>query len=271
MPNLENFPNPIPIPINQRPSRLDDNDTKLFESGSQQILFGTNPKDGVELWIYNSDGTLATHVSLDATDDSLGLNTVIDNTGAYEYVNLDMTSIIQRLGLEQGRYQLVANFFRTEVGNEIGNKLFITDISPDRTELRLHPTQLDQTIVNDIYEFVVPSVPRTEAQGLVDLIFAKTSDVSRTISDATVMAEMTLELPDTIARVVNSNSYTTYAAMVNNIIQEAYQRTLNNMAADSNNLNIQDADLEGYVSSAVEDIVREHKDAGKVDAKFNIF
>jgi hypothetical protein len=272
MPNPENFPNVISVPVDIRPNRLNNSDTDLFQTSTKQVLFGTDARDSVELWIYNPNGSLATHITLDANDDALGLNTVIDNTGAYEYVNLDMTSILSRTGLEQGRYQLVVNFLRTEVGNEIGNKLFIQDISPDRTELQLHAQQVDQDIVSQIYEFVVPSVPRTTAQGLIDLVFHKTvSGQSDVVNESTVASELDLIIPDTIGRIADAHAYGSYSSMINEIINESYRRTLNNMAADTNNLNIQDADLESYIKSAVQSIIQEYKDSGRVDPRFNIF
>lgn len=258
-------------PIDQRPSRLNNSDTDLFQTGVKQILFGANSRDVVEMWFYNPNGSLATHLTLPASSDMLGLNTVIDNTGAYEFVNLDMTSIVNTIGLEQGRYQMVANFFRTEVGAEIGNKLYIQDISPDRMELQLHPVQVDKDIVTEIYEFVVPSVPRTTAQGLIDLIFSKTADQSRVVNADAISSELDLIIPNTSGRINNSNTYGSYTTMVDEIIKEAYQQTLDNMAADSNNLNIQEADLESYIRTAVQDIVRKYKDVYKIDPRFNVF
>ncbi len=82
---------------------------------------------------------------------------------------------------------------------------------------------------------------------------------------------MNLIIPKTSNRISVSNSHTAYATTINEIISAAYTRTLDNMAADTNNLNIQEADLEGYIRTAVSDIVREYKDAGKIDPKFNIF
>lgn len=272
MPNLENFPNVIPVPIDIRPNRLNDSDTGLIQTSTKQVLFGTDARDCVELWIYNADGSLATHITLAATDDALGLNTVIDNTGAYEYANLNMTAVINRTGLEQGRYQMVANFLRTEVGNEIGNKLFIQNISPDRTELQLHAQQVDQDIVSQIFEFVVPSVPRTTAQGLIDLVFHKTiSGQSDVVNESTVASELDILIPNTVGRVTNAHAYSSYASMITKIINEAYTRTLDNMATDANNLNIQDVDLETYIRTAVQSIIQEYKDSGRVDPRFTVF
>jgi hypothetical protein len=271
MPNPENFPNTIQVPIDIRPNRLNNSDTDLFQVGTQQVFFGSNIRDNIELWFYNPNGSLATHVTVDATDSLLGLNTVIDNQGAYEFVNIDMTQILAQIGLEQGRYQMIANFFRTEVGNEIGNKLYIENISPDRTELQLKAQSVDADIVRDIYEFTVPSVPKTTAQGLLDLVFSKTKDTTQVVNDTTVLQEMDLLIPQTSDKITNSHSYTPYATMVNQIIDQSYTLALDNMAADTNNLNIQETDLESYLRSAVQDVIKKYKDSGRVDPKFNIF
>lgn len=271
MPNSENFPNYISVPIDQRPSRLNSSDTDIFQISSKQILFGTNDRDVVELWFYNPNGSFAAHITLNVHDEGLGLNTIVDNTGAFEFVNLDMTSILNRVGLEQGRYQMVANFFRSEVGTEIGNKLRIVDISPDRTEIKLQPIQTDDSILSDMYEFTVPSVPKNESQGLISFVFGKTANTSHSLTVDMILSEMDRLQPDTSARINNTNSKAVYAAMISGMIEQIYSLVLDNIYADKQNLNIQEYDLQTYIRQAVLDVIKRYKESKAVDPKFNIF
>src|SRR5690348_11801545 len=118
MPNQLNYPEPITSTINQRPSRFSDRDVALMKNSTKQILFGTSDNDLVEIWIYNSDGTIAYHANIGPTDTALTATTIVDQTGAHELLNLDFTQIQNDIDIEPGRYVLVGNFFRNEVGSE---------------------------------------------------------------------------------------------------------------------------------------------------------
>lgn len=270
MPNQLNFPNKIPNALNQRPERFAVSDTDLFQVGIKPIWFGTNARDRIEFWIYNADGTIAGHITLDANDTALTVTTVVDNTGAYEYVNLDMGDICRRMGLEQGRYALVANFFRDEVGTEDGNQMFITAISPDRTEVQLKPVSIDQPITKQMYEWVVPSVPKTAAQGLLDQVFGSTDDKTNAVTADLVDADV--ELITYIApKLQFAGVSVTYQQLINGMLPAIHARALDLMAADTENINIQNADLEAYIGQAVSDVTTQFVSAGAIDPRLTIF
>jgi hypothetical protein len=274
MPNQLNFPNNLPTTIvNERPSRLKDIERKFFESGTKQVIFGTNKSDVLEIWVYFADGRVAGHTTLPVTDSSVKLVTAVDNTGAYEFVNIELGELVRTLGLEQGRYALVVNVFRNEVGSSDGNKLYIDTISSDRTELRLIANSPTNLQLREMYEFAVPSVPRLEAQALTDQLFGENIDTNseEQLTSDKVLVDVDLLIIDTSDRLTYAEATTEYALLTQRVIDMAYGKVLDNMSNDTQNLNIQNADLEKYISSAVQETIRLLRSRGEIDNRFEVF
>ena len=103
MPNQLNFSTPISLQIPTRPQRLSVVDSEKIVSGQKQIVFGTTNKDLVEMWIYNPDDTFAGHINIFASDSALTLKTVLDTSGSFEMLNMDLVEIFNRLNLPAGR------------------------------------------------------------------------------------------------------------------------------------------------------------------------
>lgn len=274
MPNQLNFPDQIPVPyINERPERISQTDRSLSRVGTKQIVFGTTERDHAELWVYDTNGAIAGHINLFPTDDALSLTTLVDNTGAYEMLNIDMGKAVRLMTIESGRYGFVANFFRDEVGSEIGDKLYISDISDDRTELRLYPKRINDRILREIYEWVVPSVPKLEAQGLIDQTFARSVDFTdeEALNPNKVTADLDRIINGTSARIQYAQAERNYEDMVIKVIELAGNRALIKMANDTANRNIQEADLQNYIREATGEVIRELRDRGEIDPRFEVF
>lgn len=116
--------------------------------------FGNNSNDALELHIYN-----------DVTNEYIKSN---HNILAYSISNLspsfqDRPTIILNtqqdllnLNLPNGKYKIVYNFIRNILGgfNIINQYLYIEDISPNRTELRVYPAiNTDKTYTDKIIQF----------------------------------------------------------------------------------------------------------------------
>lgn len=274
MPNQLNFPDKIPVPyIGERPERISKTDRNLSQVGSKQIVFGTTERDHAELWIYDTNGSIAGHVNLFATDDALSLTTLVDNTGAYEMLNIDMGKAVRLMSIESGRYGFVANYFRDEVGSEIGDHLYIADVSNDRTELRLYPKNINDRILREIYEWVVPSVPKIEAQGLIDQTFAHSVDFTdaESLNPTKVTADLDQIINGTSARIEYSRAELVYNAMVVKVVDLAGERALVKMANDQANRYIQDVDLQQYIRESTAEVIRELRDRGEIDPRFEVF
>lgn len=240
--------------------------------GQKQVLFGITERDVVETWVYNSDGTIAGHLNLFPADTALSLATLVDQTGPYELLNVDLVDAMQRMEIQPGRYAVVMNFFRDEVGSEAGYKLYISDISEDRTELQLYPVQVTGDVIRDLYEFVAPSVPKTFANGLIDQFFNKSQDAqfSERISWERFVAELDAQLDSTQSKVQYAQRENSLWNLYTNIVERAYPLALDNMAADVRNTSVQQIELETYIMSAVDAVIQSMISAGEIDPHFSL-
>lgn len=267
MPNQANFPDPLNGSLFQRPERVALKDLNLIKNHNHQILFGTSNKDNVEIWIYNADGSFAGHENVGPLDNALTLTTLIDNTGPYEVINIDMKNIANRLDVPPGRYAMVANFFRDEVGSENGYKLYISQISDDRTELALTPVDLTTGSLKDIYEWVTPSVPKEFAAPLIEQMFGIdiasgsefpnfNPDTTHQITADKVLADMNKYYPNTQARLDYSDTHGLFNQNIEDIKKRAIIATLNLMAQDVFNYNVQKIEILNYINTAIINVLQ---------------
>lgn len=272
MANQLNYPQPLNSTFFQRPERFTKVDHDLLQEGSKSVVFGTDQRDVVELWIYNPDSSFADHIVLPFNDPALTLSTVLDVNGTAEMLNLDFKNILSRMNVFPGRYSITANFFRNEVGSEADYKLFISDISTDRTQITVEPVTLNVQAVQDIFEFVVPSVPRQIAKGLIDQAFGKeqTGDPASQLDPDKVASEMTTVASDTIQRINYSHTTDVYRTMVTTIMDRAYILALEYMAEDAQNNEIQYVELEAYVEKALVQVIYSMKQNNEIDPRFEL-
>lgn len=266
MPNQLNFPDKLQTTPLQRPTRMSGKDLKLIRNQNRQIIFGTTDRDVVELWVYNPNGTFAGHLNLGPTDQALTLTTLIDNTGPYELLNLDMTRITQKIGLAPGRYAMVANFFRNEVGSEEGYKLYISDISADRTEVQLYPIEPTAEVIRDIYEFVAPSVPKQFAKGLIDQFFGESLDALETeiVNVNKLNGQLNGLIQGTVQRLQNGGLYEIYTQIVDDLLTRTYAQTIRLLAEDVRNYNIQQIEIERYIMDAFDLVIQQMQQSGQI-------
>ena len=266
MPNQLNFPDPISATgIQLRPSRVSARDLQVIRNSNRQIIFGTSDRDVVELWLYNPNGTFAGHINVGPTDEALTLTTLIDQTGPYEILNIDLTRVYQQIGVLPGRYAMVANFFRNEVGSEDGYKLYITEISDDRRELRLFPVAPSPEVTRDLFEFIVPSVPRLFAKGLIDQFFGVSLDSieSERVDQQKINSTLNGFAADTTTRIQDGGLTDLYTAAINDLIDRTYTRAINLLAADVRNFNVQQIEIEGYIMTAFNEVLTEMQSANQ--------
>lgn len=299
MPNQVNYPDKIPEPyIQYRPERLSNEDRELVQDGIRQVLFGTSPKDYAELWVYDSNGGIAGHVNLNVTFPSMSLSTDITNTGAYELLNFDVGEAVRMMVVESGRYGLTANFFRDEVGSEYiddanpelgnGHRLYISDISDDRTELLLTPKTITNELLLEIFEWVVPSVPKLYAQGLLDQTFGKSlpatpeeieqgyvsTNVLTSVDIMNALNKAASITPDVSSRIQNARALAEYNEMISKMLPDIYDRTIELMeqAQDpSTDTNIQEEQLYSFIEEAIVDVINKFKSMNLIDPRFNVY
>jgi len=203
MPRRENYGQRLTKTWGFRPRRIDNRDWDLIalrdDNGNpifEDVTFGTSERDILEIWIYDDANQIVAHTNLHPSDEALRLTRYqqaptdagvgVGQDETPDMIEIDWPLVISRLNLPEGRFFATINFFRDEVGSETrinnpdkpGNKLFISDISPSRTELRLEPAQQNNQLARQIREFAQPSVPPFVAQALTDQLFAHASVTS---------------------------------------------------------------------------------------------
>jgi hypothetical protein len=267
MANQLNFPDPITSTVDQRPNRVARIDLNLMRKRNRQVLFGTTVNDKVELWIYQPTGELAAHTNLGPSDEALSLSTVVDNSETVELLNIDLKDVGNRLDLEPGRYVMVANFFRDEVGSEEGYKLYISEISDDRMELRLEPVTFSDQARKDIYEFIAPSVPRTYANALISEIFGQAINQpeNETINENNVGQALGV-----VDRFNYSGTYEIYRNLLITVRERTYRKALDLMAADVFNYYVQSLEIRKYISDALDSVLSAMVAAGEIDPQFEL-
>lgn len=273
MANQLNYKKSISNFIGQRPYRPSENDESKIATGNKTVLFGTTPWDNIELWIYDFSGAMVASTKLAVTDPALRLSTILDTSGAYEFLDLDMATIAQnKLFLPPGRYTMTANFFRDEVGSLDGEQLNIQEISSDRTEVRLNVLSPSDTIISDIFEFVVPSVPKLFAQGLVDEIFGgNLLNVSgESVTKDSIITLLNAFISDTYSRITNATLQAAYINLFTILNDRIYVQTVNNIVADVANRNVQLVDLIQYISDAIDTVITDYKISGELDPRFEL-
>lgn len=271
MANQINFGTQIENTPEERPSRLDPADYNLVVQGEWMKVFGTNIKDNIEVWFYYPDGTFASTVRIPITDSSVMLSTMYDVSGYFEYINVNLETVAEYAKLSPGRYSVIIYFFMDEVGSRGKQKLYIKDISPSRTELRLSPLKQDIETATEIFEFVVPSVPRVFANGIVDEVFGNNLDVvsGEQITVSEIRTGIS-ELDSTIDSKLNyiSGSYSLDNLLLH-IINSTYSGSLDYLKYSTDPA-VQLVELQNFISSSIQDTIRQYELTNNIDPRFKL-
>ena len=123
-------------PINQQNQILDISDSILFTSISTDSSFNVNT-DSIEGWVYDLNNTLIQSVNVSYTVQ----NTNVDNNEIKELF-IDPVRDLEVNILNTGIYNINYNFLRNKLDSSVFSQYYISEISNDRTELRLDTTNL---------------------------------------------------------------------------------------------------------------------------------
>ncbi len=271
MANQLNFSTQITNSPEERPLRLDLNDYNLVVQGEFMKVFGSNIKDNIEVWFYYPDGTFASTVRIPITDASIMLSTMYDTSGYFEYINVNIETVAEYAKLSPGRYSVVIYFFMDEVGSRGKQKLYIKDVSPSRTEIRLSPIKQDVETATEIFEFVVPSVPRIFANGIIDEIFGNNLDVISgeyiTVDDIkNGISNIDSTIDQKLNYIAASQSFDT---LLLHIINSTYSGSLDYLKY-STDPSVQLIELQTFISSSIQDTIRQYELTNNIDPRFKL-
>jgi hypothetical protein len=187
--------------INKNGYKVEEKDRAIFEEGLQKSYFGMGMADEIEFVLYDSndnqlpqgdDGKLVRYIKLDSsniTDYFLitDRNANKRKTRASEYI-VDVERLIREAGYSNGVFKTQVTLLNRRAGSEDrqGDKLWIHEISPSRTEIRVLPSRGKQ-IINDLEERYKALIDEKEFRD--DTIYfikelaesVKVSDVERAI------------------------------------------------------------------------------------------
>ena len=130
-----------------RVNRYDIQDEQLLLPIVQQETFG-QPRDYVEYFVFDLGGNV-----LNSNYNYNSYKLPSDSAYSQSYLptlEIDPIQDIENLGYESGEVTSRYNFFRKISGEPFSNQLFISQISSDRTELRVGSTELDDVSLIDI-------------------------------------------------------------------------------------------------------------------------
>jgi hypothetical protein len=138
--------------INNKGYRINSKDRKIFEEGNLQTFFGFGESDAIEFVVYDINDNQLPQINdelvryIPMTTENIADYFLIaegtlfqQNQFPSEYF-VDVERILRESGYDNGIFKTQITLINKRVGsNENQNKLWISEISPSRTEVRLFP------------------------------------------------------------------------------------------------------------------------------------
>lgn len=138
--------------INNKGYQINANDRKVFEEGNLQSFFGFGETDAIEFIVYDSannqlpqkNGALVRYIPLTTSNIRdyflLPEGTLLEQYKFPKEFFIDVERLLREAGYDNGIFRTAITLINKRVGSEsINNKLWISEISPSRTEIRLFP------------------------------------------------------------------------------------------------------------------------------------
>jgi hypothetical protein len=150
--------------IQNKAYRINPNDRKIFEQGDLQSFFGLSEDDVIEFIIYDfsenqlpqKDNGLVRYISLTTQNINdyflLAEGTVLTKNNLPSEYFIDAERLIKEAGYSNGLFKTQISLINKRLGSyKLDDKVWISEISPSRTEIRLFPLEKSPNI-NDIKE-----------------------------------------------------------------------------------------------------------------------
>jgi len=117
---------------------------------NQEVTSTFNPKtDYIEYYIYGLNNSLL-YPSLEDGTIPYSLYSILDND-----VYIDPSADLKTFGFDQGGYNVLYNFYSNRLSSSFSSQYFISEISSDRTEIRLDSNEIeDADIVSSVNAFI---------------------------------------------------------------------------------------------------------------------
>lgn len=152
--------------IDNKGYRISSKDRQIFEEGTLQSFFGFSDSDMIEFIVYDANdnqlpqgefGDLARYIPLNS-ENIKDYFLIADGTElqAFQFPNeyfIDVERLIKEAGYNNGIFKTQITLLNKRVGYESPNeKLWISEISPSRTEVRLLPIMNEVSKKTDLLQ-----------------------------------------------------------------------------------------------------------------------
>jgi hypothetical protein len=150
--------------IQNKAYRINANDRNIFEQGDLQSFFGLSEDDVIEFIMYDfsenqlpqKDNGLVRYISLTNQNINdyflLSEGTMMTRNNLPSEYFIDVERLIQEAGYANGLFKTQVSLINKRIGSyKLDDKVWISEISPSRTEVRLFPLEKSPNI-NDIKE-----------------------------------------------------------------------------------------------------------------------
>jgi len=152
--------------IDNKAYRISNKDREIFERGNLQSFFGLSDADVLEFILYDmndnqlpqgDDGKLVRYIPM-TTENIRDYFMIADSTRFQQFqfpseYFIDAEALIRDAGYRLGRFKVQITLLNKRVGYENQyEKLWITDISASRTEVKVYPLKNQVTEKSDIFE-----------------------------------------------------------------------------------------------------------------------
>lgn len=138
--------------LNNHGYRISSDDRKIFEEGNLESFFGFGEKDAIEFIVYDLNDNqlpqindeLVRYIPLTTANIKdyflIAEGTVFQKHQFPNEYFIDIERLLREAGYDNGIYKTQITLLNKRVGSEVVNdKLWISEISPSRTEVRLLP------------------------------------------------------------------------------------------------------------------------------------
>jgi len=166
-------------------------DEALINSSLVDGRFG-EPNDYVEYFVFSLQKNLLYPVDTPAisfTDFTVTDDPNLQNKGYYSTINIDPVLDAAEYGFDVGEFITVYNFLKTRLSSSIDNNFFISEISSDRTEIRL-----DSNTIPDVV--FIPLARELEAEIKASVEFYKDFYLNFGSNQLVIANNITTDLTD---------------------------------------------------------------------------
>jgi hypothetical protein len=151
--------------IQNKGYRIDSNDRQIFETGTIESFFGLSPNDAIEFIVYDGNDNQLPQINygnvryIPLTSENIGDYFLIAEGTLFQKYQfpkeyfIDIEKLLKEAGYTNGIFKTQITLINKRVGSDSElDKLWIAEISPSRTEIRLYPNDKGVAVKKELKE-----------------------------------------------------------------------------------------------------------------------